>query len=462
VGAEHVQELLGRDMPAWAVLPFVVLLLSIASVPLARHAWWERHANKALVSIACAVPVLAYLVWLGADGRAVLGQGLSEYYGFIVLLLALFTISGGIRLEGDLRATPLVNTAFLATGAGLASIIGTTGAAMLLVRPLLQTNRERRHTTHVFVFFIFLVANIGGALTPVGDPPLFIGYLYGVPFLWTLGALWPAWLATVGLLLAAFYAWDVRAYASETAKDRRRDQVEVTPLRVRGGANLVLLASVPVAALVCTEYHLAGGARLDLAWLRAPIMLALAAVSLGLDWRTTRRRTARGGHARTVRAQNHFSFDPMIEVALLFAGIFITMIPAICLLKAHGAESGVTHAWQFFWMAGGLSSFLDNAPTYAAYFALAQGVTGGLLTTTPDLLVVATRSGPVASHLLAAVSLGSVFMGANTYIGNAPNFMVKAICERAGVKMPGFLGYLAWSAAILLPTFVLITVLFLR
>jgi Na+/H+ antiporter NhaD/arsenite permease-like protein len=462
VGAEDVQVFLGRSMPAWAVIPFVALLLSIAFVPLVRHAWWERNASKALVSGLCALPVVVYLAWLGADGRAALGQGLHEYYGFIVLLFALFTISGGIRLEGDLRATPLVNTTFLGIGAVLASVIGTTGAAMLLVRPLLQTNRERRHTAHVFVFFIFLVANIGGALTPVGDPPLFIGYLYGVPFLWTAGALWPAWLTTVALLLVVFYARDVRAYATETAQDRRRDDTVLTPLRLRGGANLALLAGVPLAALVLTEYHLAIGTRVDLAWLRPLVMLALAGASLGLDRRTRARRTGRGGHVRTIRDRNHFTFAPMVEVAVLFAGIFVTMIPAICLLKAHGSETGLTHAWQFFWMSGGLSSFLDNAPTYAAYFALGQGVTHGLLATTPDLLVVATRSGPIAWHILVAISLGSVFMGANTYIGNAPNFMVKAICEQAGVKMPGFLGYMAWSAAILLPTFLLITAIFFR
>jgi Na+/H+ antiporter NhaD/arsenite permease-like protein len=456
-------ETLGRSISPWAVVPFVLILLAIAILPLVRGRWWESHLNKAVVSVLCALPVVAYLADLGPVGLQAIAEVLHDYYAFVVLLVALFTISGGIYLEGDLEATPIINTVYLGTGAMLASVIGTTGAAVLLIRPLLKTNSERTRKTHVFVFFIFLVANIGGSLLPVGDPPLFLGYLYGVPFFWTLKALWPAWLTAVAILLAVFYLWDTFAYSREPASALRRDQRRRSPLKVHGRANFALILGVLLAAIYFRTFDLENGVTLDLTWMRQPAMLLLALVSFGLDYR---RKAPDGGggqpNATTPRDHNRFTFAPMIEVAVLFFGIFITMIPAICLLKAHGAESGITQPWQFFWMTGGLSSFLDNAPTYATYFALGQGVTQGLLAANPGLAVIQTHSGPIASHLLAAISLGAVFMGANTYIGNAPNFMVRSICEEAKVRMPSFFHYMLYSACILMPTFLLLMAIYVR
>ncbi len=454
---------LGRRISPWAVSPFVVILLAIAILPLASARWWESHLNKGVVSLLCALPVLAYLVDKGPLGLEVIVEVLHDYYGFTVLLVALFTISGGIYLEGDLEATPLKNTAFLATGAIAASIIGTTGAAMLLIRPLLRANRERTRKTHVFIFFIFLVANIGGCLLPVGDPPLFLGYLYGVPFFWTLGALWPAWLTAVAVLLAVFYVWDTYAYAKEPASAKRRHAERRTGLRFHGRFNFLLIVGVLVSVIWLRKFDFGEGAALDVTWMRQPVMLLLALVSFGVDYvRRERARAAGEIRPRTPRDHNHFTFGPMIEVAVLFLGIFITMIPAVCLLKAYGGASGITRPWQFFWMTGGLSSFLDNAPTYATYFALAQGVTASLMAANPALQVVQTHTGPVAANILAAISLGAVFMGANTYIGNAPNFMVRAICEEAKVRMPSFFRYMLYSGCILIPTFLLLMAIYVR
>jgi Na+/H+ antiporter NhaD/arsenite permease-like protein len=315
-----------------------------------------------------------------------------------------------------------VNTGFLAVGALLASIVGTTGASMLLIRALLQTNRERRHTVHTVVFFIFLVSNVGGMLTPLGDPPLFLGYLEGVPFTWTL-RLWPHWLFLVTALLAVYFVWDSVAYTRETLGDIRRDRVETEPLRVRGALNALWLVGVVVAV-----------ALLD-APLREISIVAFAGLSL---WRTP----------AAVRRANGFTAGPMVEVAVLFFGIFLTMIPALDLLRTRGGELGVREPWQFFWASGALSSFLDNAPTYMTFLALAQG------------LGLAREVVGVPASLLAAISVGSVAMGANTYIGNAPNFMVKAIAEEAGVKMPSFLGYMLYSGAVLIPLFVVATFVF--
>jgi Na+/H+ antiporter NhaD/arsenite permease-like protein len=295
---------------------------------------------------------------------------------------------------------------------------------MLLIRPLLQTNRERRHVAHTVVFFIFLVSNIGGCLTPLGDPPLFLGYLQGVPFLWTFRLFVP-WLVTTALVLAVYLLWDRRAHATETRADLKRDFYEVRPLRVAGKENVVLLLGVLAAV----------------ALLRAPWREA-AIVGLSLV-----------SYARTdpeLRKANHFTFHPILEVAALFAGIFVTMLPALDLLRARGAELGVREPWQFFWATGALSSFLDNAPTYLTFLALAQGL--GL----PADVV------GVPQPILVAVSLGAVFMGANTYIGNGPNFMVRSIAEQRGVRMPSFGGYMLYSGGVLLPVFVVVTLLFFR
>jgi Na+/H+ antiporter NhaD/arsenite permease-like protein len=341
----------------------------------------------------------------------------------MVLIGSLFVISGGILLDGDLEATPAVNASILALGALAASLIGTTGASMLLIRPLLKTNRQRRHVAHTVVFFIFLVSNIGGLLTPLGDPPLFLGYLKGVPFLWTL-RLAPAWAFTTGILLAVYFAWDWRAHRRETPGLRLLDRALRQPLRLRGQFNLVLLAGIIAAAATLESPG------------REVVMASLAMASLAL--------TPDG-----VRQANHFSYQPVLEVAAIFLGLFLTMLPALDLLLARGGRLELDEAWQYFWATGLLSSFLDNAPTYLVFLALAQAQ--GLA---PEVV-------RVPHEMLIAISLGAVFMGANTYIGNGPNFMVRAIAENRGIQMPGFAGYMLYSGAVLLPVFALVSLVFL-
>jgi Na+/H+ antiporter NhaD/arsenite permease-like protein len=403
------------------VLPFVLLLLSIAVLPLAAPHFWDSNLRKLALAVALGGPVVALYA---LENPGALSHTASDYLSFMALLGSLFVISGGILLDGDVEATPAVNTAFLATGAILASLIGTTGASMLLISPLLKTNQERRRVAHTVVFFIFLVSNIGGCLTPLGDPPLFLGYLAGVPFTWTL-RLAPAWLFTVGLLLTVYFLWDTSQYVHEARTDLLRDRLEIRPLRLAGWENLFLLPLI-----------LASVALLHAPW-RELAMVGLAALSL--------LRTDPG-----LRQANRFSFDPILEVAALFAGIFATMLPALDLLRTRGGELGVREPWQFFWATGFLSSFLDNAPTYLTFLALAQGQ--GLRAEVVG----------VTHEVLAAISLGAVFMGANTYIGNGPNFMVRAIAERRGVRMPSFAGYMVWSGGLLVPVFLVVTLLHFR
>jgi Na+/H+ antiporter NhaD/arsenite permease-like protein len=406
--------------PAW-VLPFVGILLAIALLPLFAAHFWESNLRKLVLSVLLGLPVLwLYLL----HHPEALARVAEDYVSFIILLGSLYVISGGVMLEGDLEARPSVNAAFLAVGSLLASFIGTTGASMLLIRPLLQTNRERMHVRHTVVFFIFLVSNIGGCLTPLGDPPLFLGYLQGVPFTWTF-RLFPAWLATTTVLLIVYFLWDTRAYAREARADLVRDRLEVRRLRLAGHDNLVLLGGIVAAA-----------AFLGTPWREAAMVLLAFASFKRTD--------------PELRRANHFSFGPILEVAALFAGIFLTMLPALDLLRERGAALGVREPWQFFWATGALSSFLDNAPTYLTFLALAQGL--GL---PPEVVGVSER-------VLVAISLGAVFMGANTYIGNGPNFMVRSIAEQRGVSMPSFGGYMLYSLAVLIPTFVLVTLVFFR
>ena len=410
----------GTMFPWWSVLPFIGLLLSIAILPLAASHWWEDHKHKAWVGLAFSIPIVLVIL---QNQPVQLLRTLHEYLAFIVLLGSLFVVAGGIVLDGDLRATPAVNTAFLAVGAVLANVIGTTGASMVLIRPFLRTNKERRHVAHLPIFFIFAVSNIGGCLTPLGDPPLFLGFLRGVPFFWTL-SLWPEWLLMIGALLVVFYGFDAYWWDKERQADVRRDRRSAVPLRLRGRRNLLCLAGI-VGAVFLPEL-----------W-RELTMVAMG--WLGYRWTP-----------KDYRAKNAFTFLPIAEVAILFAGIFITMVPALELLRMHAPVFGVTRPWQFFWLTGALSSFLDNAPTYLTFVSLGQGLGAG---------------GPflgIPERLLQAISLGAVFMGANTYIGNGPNFMVKAIAEEAKVKMPSFFGYMAYSAAILLPLFGLVTLVFFR
>jgi Na+/H+ antiporter NhaD/arsenite permease-like protein len=411
---------LGQTLSLWSVVPFVGLLLSIALLPLRAPHFWENHRNKGLVAFLWSLPVAAYFLF-NAPHELVLS--IKDYASFLILLTALFIISGGIVLKGDLKATPEVNTLMMLIGAVLANFIGTTGASMLLIRPLLQTNSERRHTLHVPIFFIFVVSNIGGCLTPLGDPPLFMGLIKGVPFFWTL-RLFPLWAVMVGGVLLIFYLYDRAQYAKEESRDLIRDRQRVVPMRLTGTINFLWIAGV-VAAI----------------FLPFPRREGALIVMVVLSLLTTKRQH---------RLDNRFTYGPIIEVAVLFAGIFVTMIPALLILNARGAELGITRPWQFFWVTGSLSSFLDNTPTYLAFFSMAQGLgLNGAMMGIPTLI-------------LKAISAGAVFMGANSYIGNGPNFMVKAIAEEYKLKMPSFFGYMAYSAAILVPLFIVVTLVFFR
>ncbi len=460
-----------RVPPVWSFLPFLAILLVIAVFPLipALHHFWEKNRNKLLVALLLAAATILYYALLhpgvlnhGPAGSVhfiprgwaavehVLRHAiLSDYVPFIVLLFSLYTISGGIFLRGDLAAHPRTNTAFLGTGALLASFIGTTGASMLLIRPLLSTNRERRHVVHTVIFFIFLVSNIGGSLTPLGDPPLFLGYLRGVPFWWTLRLVYP-WIFTVGILLILYYLLDSFAYRRETGRDIARDERQVAPLGLEGKINFLwLLGVVAAVALVDPSRPLPGTEWKPFPYLRELLLLALTAIS----WFFTPRNAS-------IRQANEFNFGAIQEVACLFIGIFVCMQTPVEYLQARGPELGLKSPASFFWASGSLSSFLDNAPTYVVFFETAKSLAQSAGSSAAGDL--ALPEGAIALANLLAISLGSVFMGSMTYIGNGPNFMVKAIAESRGVKMPSFFAYMLWSIGFLLPTFFAMTLVFLR
>ncbi|MHC4080181.1 MAG: sodium:proton antiporter [Planctomycetota bacterium] len=447
-----------HDPPPWwglGILPFIGVLGCIAILPLlpATHHWWESNLHRFGVSISFAgLTVLYYIIvpYEEQDVVTVLEHAIVvEYIPFIVLLFALYVISGGISLKGDLPARPTTNLGFLAVGAGIASFIGTTGASMLLIRPLLQTNAQRRHVRHTVIFFIFLVSNIGGCLLPIGDPPLFLGYLFGVPFFWTLG-LWLPWLVCCGILLVIYYALDSLAYRREAPQALAADEKQREPLRLEGAINLLWLLGV-----VCSVAFVVPGKQFPLLgfevfpFLRELLMLGFVAISL---WRTP----------KAIRQYNNFNYVAILEVAALFIGIFITMQVPIAFLNARGAALGVDEPWEFFWATGTLSSFLDNAPTYVVFFETAKVLPIAAGSATVELMIGTKSVGAIAEPLLVAISLGAVFLGAMTYIGNGPNFMVKSIAEQAGIPMPSFFGYMfKYSVPILLPVFVAITFLFL-
>ena len=432
-------------------LPFAGILLSIALLPLLSPGFWHHHYGKiaGFWALAFLLPH-ALRDGIGAALHVVLDVALLEYLPFTILLLALFTIAGGVRITGNLHGSPRLNTGLLALGTLLASIMGTTGAAMLLIRPLLRANDNRRHNVHVVVFFIFLVANVGGALTPLGDPPLFLGFLNGVDFFWTLEAMLAPTLLLSVILLGLFYVIDRHYYVKEGIT---RDPTPSTRgIGVEGRVNLVLLGGVIGAVLLSGAWKPAlqlsvfGIAVAPQNLARDLILLALAGLSLLVT------------NAES-RAANGFTWAPIAEVAKLFAGIFLTIVPVIAILRAGpdgslgdlialGSDAdGAPREAIYFWLTGLLSAFLDNAPTYLVFFHMAGG-------DAPTLM------GPLAGTLLA-ISMGAVYMGALTYIGNAPNFMVKAIAEQAGIRMPGFFGYMVWSFPVLLLPFALITWLFL-
>lgn len=409
------------SIPLLAVLPFAAVLAGIAILPLAAPGFWDRNRNKALFSVLLAAPVA---LWLQLRTPGLLLHTAREYVSFLCLLGSLFVVAGGVHLAGDLRATPRVNTAILGIGAVLASVLGTTGASMLLIRLLLRTNAERRHTRHIPFFFILLVSNAGGLLTPLGDPPLFLGFLRGVPFGWTLRLL-PIWLAAVAYLLALFYWTDRRAYARESAADLAKDVANLEPLRIFGRSNLLWLAVIVFSVFLASP-------------VRELVMVAAAGASMLMG-------------DRSAREKNAFHFGPIAEVAILFAGIFVTMAPALLLLEQKGPALGLVAPWHFFFVSGALSSVLDNAPTYLTFLTTAQS--------TASALGLAADIVSVPASLLAAVSAGSVLMGANTYIGNGPNFMVKSMAESSGYRMPSFGRYALTAILILSPVYAVAAVL---
>jgi Na+/H+ antiporter NhaD/arsenite permease-like protein len=442
----------GKSMGLLWVLPFAGILLSIAVLPLWAPGFWHHHFGKVAFGWGIAV-VAPFILMFGARPTAtgLMHVMLLEYIPFIILILALFTVASGIYIRGNIHGSPVTNTVMLAIGTVLASFVGTTGASILMVRPMIRANDDRAYNAHVFIFFIFLVSNVGGALTPLGDPPLFLGFLLGIEFFWTLAALWPPTLLVSLILLSLFYVLDAYHYRKEG-----RIKPDPTPddrIRLEGSVNFALLGLLIAVVLWSGIAQPFGGltvAGVEVQFkglVRDLALLAIAGLSLALT-------------QKAVRAANDFSWGPVIEVAKLFAAIFVTIIPVIAILRAgkEGAMSGIIdlvtlpdgkpNDAMYFWLAGGLSSFLDNAPTYLVFFNAAGG--------DPSTLMGAL------GRTLMAISLGAVFMGANSYIGNAPNFMVKSIAEGAGIKMPSFFGYMAWSACFLIPCFLLVTAIWFR
>ena len=432
---------------AWSLIPFGIMLLMIAIGPLVAEKWWESNINKLIVSLFLGVPTAVCLI-MGGMTHDLEHQVLFDYVPFIVLLLALFVITGGIHLSGDIKAKPWVNTLFLGIGYILASLMGTTGAAMLLIRSVITTNQQRKHTVHTILFFIALVANCGGLLTPLGDPPLFMLFLRGAPFTWFLSML-PEWAFTGALLLIIYYFVDRYYYAKEDWTNLADDSLEYEKLRLTGSINFVYLIGVILSVAFINEGTIPQmgeeNAPLWLKFLREIVLLSLT----GLSLYTTK---------KEVRyTQNKFTWAPIIEVAVLFLGIFTTMTPALAYLKAHAAELGLNTPWQFYYSTGMLSSFLDNTPTAVAFHSVATGLTAEQMTA----FACPTVAG-IPEILLKAISLGAVMFGAMTYIGNGPNFMVKAIAEESGIKMPSFFGYmLKFSLVVLLPIYIIVQLIFL-
>lgn len=430
------------DISAFLLIPFAIMLLSIAVLPLFAEKFWESNRNKLIITGVIAVPTAILLICLGL-GHNLMHQILFDYVPFIILLLALFVVTGGIRITGDITARPSTNVCILFIGWLLASFMGTTGAAMLMIRPLLEINQQRTLKTHTVLFFIALVANCGGILTPLGDPPLFLLYLRGAEFTWFFG-LFLEWAVVGALLLTIYYIWDVIMFRREPLEAIKRDLEEKTPLQLTGLVNFVYLALIIAAVVFLNESYIpAMKDVLALKFLREYALVAIIAASL----LTTSKR---------VRLQNKFSWEPILEVAILFVGIFTTMTPALLYLNAHAPELGLTKPWHFYYATGLLSSFLDNAPTAVSFYTVAHGlVENGAIAS--DVMVAG-----IPEIILKAISMGAVFFGALTYIGNGPNFMVKSIAEQNGVKMPSFFGYMfKFSFIVLLPVYIIVQLLFL-
>ncbi len=449
-GAAETMEL-GEKLPLWSSIPFAGILLSIAIFPLVAPEFWHHHYPKvsAFWAIIVALPLIYF--FKGVAIHEILHIYIGDYIPFIILLWSLYTVAGGILLRGTLRGTPVINTLMLAFGTLIASWVGTTGAAMIMIRPFLRANAHRKYRTYQVVFFIFLICNIGGILTPLGDPPLFLGFLHGVPFFWTTVKLWPILLVAGGIVLGLFFLIDLYYYKKEKVEQPKDD----TKLKIEGLHNLIFLLGIIGAVLFSGMVHLGHVKILGVEREISTLIRDAAMVVMGLlSLKTT---------PWEIRKDNDFTWFPILEVAYLFAGIFMTMIPPIAILRA--GEKGAL-AWliaavrdpaHFFWATGTLSSFLDNAPTYLTFLNTALGrFFPGMPEAQAVHALIANKS-----VFLEAISAGAVLMGANTYIGNAPNFMVRSIAEEAGVPMPSFFGYiLKYSLPILIPTFVLVTYIF--
>ncbi len=441
----------------WLCIPFAGLLLCIAVLPLVKAEWWEKHQPHA-VALWSLLFIIPYTVKYGAAASAetVLECVVNDYLTFIVLLFGLFCVSGNITLNGDLAGSPRVNTIFLLIGTLLSSCIGTTGASMLMVRPMIKMNSWRRHKAHIMIFFIFMISNMGGCLTPIGDPPLLMGFMRGVPFFWSMHLL-PILLLNMAVLSVLFYFLDRCNYRKDIREGQKPDiRKPGTEIRLNGAHNILFMIMI-VAAVILSGVlpglpafadaqgnvrgiHIFGEVRLSFP---AIIEIAIILLAAFLSFKTTDAK---------IRTENHFTWGAIREVAVLFIGIFITMQPALMLLKALGPNLGISEPYQMFWATGLLSSCLDNTPTYLVFLTTAGtlGFTEGLATTV----------GTISVKMLTAISCGAVFMGANTYIGNAPNFMVKSISDENGIRMPSFFGYILWSFACLIPVFLLDTLVF--
>jgi Na+/H+ antiporter NhaD/arsenite permease-like protein len=439
-------------VPIWLCIPFAGLLLCVAVMPLVKGEWWEKHQPMVvLMWIILVIIPFALVYGAGETLETVLECVINDYLTFIILLFGLFCVSGNITLEGDFAGSPRVNVCFLALGTLLASCIGTTGASMLMVRPIIKMNSWRDKKAHIMIFFIFMVSNMGGCLTPIGDPPLLMGFMRGVPFFWSLH-LFPVLLFNMVILLFIFYHLDMRAYKNDIAYGRKPDISKPgTVFRIDGLHNVIFLVMI-VAAVILSGVlpglsafqdaagnvrgiHIFGEVSLSFPAIIEIVMILAAAF---LSFKTTN---------KEIRLRNHFTWGAIQEVAVLFIGIFITMQPALMLLKSVGPNLGLEQPYQLFWATGALSSFLDNTPTYLVFLTTAGtlGFTNGIV----------TSLGTIPVKLLMAISCGAVFMGANTYIGNAPNFMVKALSDENGIRMPSFFGYMAWSICCLIPVFII-------
>ena len=431
------------NMPLWAIIPFVLMLLCIALGPLFFEHWWEKNKNKLLVSLILGIPVAGYLIAQGLTGD-LKHQMLFDYVPFIILLGALFVITGGIHLKGDIQAKPWINTSFLGIGAILASFMGTTGAAMLLIRPVIRTNSERKFKVHTILFFIAIVANAGGLLTPLGDPPLFMLYLKGAEFTWFFHML-PEWAFVNAVLLLLYFIADSYYYKKEPLENIKFDKTNVEPLGLKGNINFLFLAGVVASVAFLNEHYLP--IMKENRWagfIREGSIVSMAVLSLLFT-------------KKPIREANKFSWGPILEVAFLFFGIFITMIPALEYLKTNAHDLGINSNAQYYYATGSLSAFLDNTPTALAFHQLALGMNPG-----GEFISGAGYVAGVDEMILTAICLGAVLFGAMTYIGNGPNFMVKAIAEESKIKMPSFFGYMIkFSLIVLLPVYILVQLIFL-